>query len=40
MKDWMLWNRGRDDIVRAYAFKDGDRSGVSILRQGEIAKTS
>ncbi len=34
--DWMHWNRSLHDLVRAYAFKDGERGGVSILGQGDI----
>ena len=36
LKDWMHWNRGLHDVVRAYAFKNADRHGVSVLAQGEI----
>lgn len=35
-RDWVHWNRGRGDVIRAYAFRDDDRSGVRILGQGEI----
>jgi hypothetical protein len=35
-KGWMHWNRGFGNVIRAYAFEDGDRRGVSILGQGEI----
>jgi hypothetical protein len=36
LKDWMHWNRGLHDVVRAYAFADQGRRGVSVLAQGEI----
>ena len=35
-KGWMHWNRGFGNVIRAYAFKDEDRRGVSIVGQGEI----
>ena len=35
-KGWMHWNRGFGNVIRAYAFKDGARRGVSIVGQGEI----
>jgi hypothetical protein len=36
LKDWMHWNRGLHDVVRAYAFMGPDGPGVSVLAQGEI----
>jgi hypothetical protein len=35
-KDWMHWHRDESNIVRAYALRDGDHSGVSIIGEGEI----
>jgi hypothetical protein len=35
-KDWMHWNRGFQNVIRAHAFRHEGRSGVSILGQGEV----
>jgi hypothetical protein len=35
-RDWMHWNRGPQDVIRAYAFSEGNRGGVSVTGQGEI----
>jgi len=34
--DWMHWNRGNQDVIRAYAFSEGNLGGVSVIGQGEI----
>jgi hypothetical protein len=35
-RDWAHWNRDADNLIRAYAFRNSDRSGVRIIGQGEI----
>jgi hypothetical protein len=34
-QDWAHWTRGFHNVIRAYAFRDASRQGVSVMSQGE-----